>query len=125
MKKLISLSLALIMIFALVSCAKNTEPAKEAVSFTVTVTDLEGNENTFEYSSNAATVGDALVAEGLIVGHQASYGFYIDTVNGITADWDNEQTYWAFYINGEYATVGIGDTPLAADTNYGLVLSKV
>ena len=125
MKKRISLLLALVMMFTLVACAKKAEPAGEAVSFTVTVTDLEGNESIFEYTSSAATVGDALVAEGLIVGHQASYGFYVDTVNGITADWDNEQTYWGFYINGEYATVGIGDTPITADAHYGLVLTKL
>jgi hypothetical protein len=49
---------------------------------------------------------------------------YIDSVNGIVADWDKEQTYWAFYINGEYATTGIGDTPITADTTYGLTLTK-
>ena len=56
MKKLTSLLLALILIFTLAACAKKAEPAGEAVSFTVTVTDLEGNETTFEYTSSAATV---------------------------------------------------------------------
>ena len=45
-------------------------------------------------------------------------------VNGIAADWDKDQTYWAFYINGEYATTGISDTPITADTTYGLTLTK-
>ena len=64
------------------------------------------------------------MAEGLVEGHEASYGLYIDAVNGIAADWDHDQTYWAFYINGEYATTGIGDTPITADTTYGLTLTK-
>lgn len=125
MKKTIAMLLALVMVFALTACgAKEEAPAAGTVSFKVIVTDLDGNETTFEYSSNAASVGEALVAEGLIEGHETEYGLYIDTVNGITADWDAAQTYWAFYINGEYATTGIDGTEIVADTIYGLTLTK-
>ena len=125
MKRTLSLLLALVMVFALTACgAKEEAPAADAVSFKVVVTDLDGKETTFEYSSNAASVGEALVAEGLIEGHETEYGLYIDTVNGITADWDADQTYWAFYINGEYATTGIDGTEIVADTTYSLTLTK-
>ncbi len=124
MKRTIAALLALAMLFVLTACGAKEESPAEAVSFTVIVTDLEGNETTFEYTSGAASVGEALVAEGLVVGHEASYGLYIDSVNGIAADWDKDQTYWAFYIGGEYATTGISDTPIAADTTYGLTLTK-
>ena len=125
MKRMISLLLALVMVFAMTACgAKEEAPAADAVSFKVVITDLDGKETTFEYSSNAASVGEALVAEGLIEGHETEYGLYIDTVNGITADWDADQTYWAFYINGEYATTGIDGTEIVADTTYGLTLTK-
>ncbi len=125
MKRMISMLLALVMVFALTACgAKEEAPAADAVSFKVVVTDLDGNETAFEYSSNAASVGEALVTEGLIEGHETEYGLYIDTVNGITADWDADQTYWAFYINGEYATTGVDGTEIVADTTYGLTLTK-
>ena len=124
MKKIVSMLLALVMLFALTACGAKEEAPSEAVSFKVIVTDLEGNETTFEYTSSASNVGEVLVAEGLVVGHEASYGLYIDSVNGIAADWDKDQTYWAFYINGEYATTGISDTPITADTTYGLTLTK-
>ena len=124
MKRIISALLVLVLLFALAACGKKTEAPAEAVSFTVIVTDLDGNETTFEYTSSAASVGEVLVAEGLVVGHEADYGLYIDSVNGIAADWDNDQTYWAFYINGEYATTGISDTPITADTTYALTLTK-
>lgn len=124
MKRIISALLALVMLFTLAACSKKAEKLSDPVSFTVIVTDLEGNETTFEYTSDAASVGEALVAEGLVVGHEASYGLYIDAVNGIAADWDNDQTYWAFYINGEYATTGISDTKIIADDIYGLTLTK-
>ena len=124
MKKMISLLLVFVILLALAACGKKTDAPVDPVSFTVIVTDLDGNETTFEYTSNAASVGDALVAEGLVEGHEASYGLYIDAVNGIAADWDKDQTYWAFYINGEYATTGISDTPISANTTYGLSLTK-
>ena len=124
MKKTLSLLLALIMVIALVGCSANKEAPSAAVSFKVIVTDLDGNETAFEYTSSAASVGEALVAEGLIEGHESDYGLYIDTVNGITADWDKDQTYWAFYVDGEYATTGIDGTEIVADTTYGLTLTK-
>ena len=124
MKRTLALLLALIMVIALVGCSAKKEASSAAVSFKVVVTDLDGNETAFEYTSSAASVGEALVAEGLIEGHETEYGLYIDTVNGITADWDNDQTYWAFYINGEYATTGIDGTEIVADTTYGLTLTK-
>ena len=124
MKRTLALLLALVMLFAMTACGKKEAPAAASVSFKVIVTDLDGNESSFEYTSSAASVGEALVAEGLIEGHETEYGLYIDTVNGITADWDKDQTYWAFYINGEYATTGIDSTEIAADTTYGLTLTK-
>ena len=57
MKKLVSMLLALVMLFALTACGAKEEAPAEAVSFTVVVTDLEGNETTFEYTSSAPNVG--------------------------------------------------------------------
>lgn len=124
MKQLISMLLALVMVFALTACSTKEAPEKAPAAFKVIVTDLEGNESTYEYTSNAPSVGEALVAEGLIEAHEASFGLFIDAVNGIAADWDNDQTYWAFYIDGEYAVTGIGETEITAGTTYGLTLTK-
>ena len=141
MKKLISLLLVLVMAFSLVACGTNetpetTEGATEAtsaettasteaevagVAFTVVVIDLDGTESTFEYASEAETVGEALLAEGLIAGDESEYGLYVTTVNGITADWDTEQAYWAFYIDGEYTQTGVDATEIVAGAAYALI----
>ena len=103
MKKLLSLLLVLVMVFTLVACSAKT-------SFTVVTTDLNGKETTHNIKTDAATVGEALVEEGLIKGHDTEYGLYVDEVNGIALDWDKDGKYWAFYINGEYAQTGVDTT---------------
>ena len=125
MKKIFSMMLVLLMLFTLTACAgKEGSTAKEPVPFKVVVTDLEGNETVFEYTSSAASVGEALLAEGLIQGEKSSYGLFVNTVNGITADWDADQTFWAFYIDGVSATTYVDNTEIVANTTYGFTLTK-
>ena len=101
--------------------SKSAETTAPGVSFTFVVTDLEGNESTFDITTSKATVGEALLDEGLIVGEDSEFGLYVTSVNGMTADWDNDQTYWAFYIDGEYAMTGVDATPVEADATYSFV----
>lgn len=117
MKKLISLLLVIVMVFGLAACGK-AEPKATGASFTVVVTDLEGKETTFEYTSDKATVGEALVAEGLIEGHKTEYGLYVDEVNGIALDWEKDGKYWAFYIDSEYAMTGVDATEITEGATY-------
>lgn len=117
MKKLISLLLVMVMVLGLVACG-NAEPKATGASFTVVVTDLEGKETTFEYTSDKATVGEALVAEGLIEGHKTEYGLYVDSVNGIALDWEKDGKYWAFYIDSEYAMTGVDATEITDGATY-------
>ena len=109
MKKILSVLLALVMVFTLVACGTAKSETKNA-SFKVIATDLDGNETTFDYTTDKATVGEVLIEEGLIEGHETEYGLYVDSVNGIALDWDKDGKYWAFYINGEYAMTGVDAT---------------
>lgn len=93
-------------------------------TFTLTVVDLEGKETNLVIMTNCEYVGEALLDEGIITGDMGDYGIYINTVNGIAADWDKDQTYWAFYINDEYALTGVDTTPIEDNTLYSLVLTK-
>ncbi|MBQ8310229.1 MAG: DUF4430 domain-containing protein [Clostridia bacterium] len=93
-------------------------------TFTFIVVDAEGNETTFTVSSDKKTVGDALLAEGLIEGENETYGLYVKKVNGITADYDVDGTYWAFYINGEYAMTGVDSTDIEEGATYSFKVEK-
>ncbi len=78
----------------------------------------------FTVKTNEKTVGDALLKCGLIEGDEGEYGLYIKKVNGILADYDVNQTYWAFYVNGEYAMTGVDSTDINESEVYSLVYSK-
>ena len=79
---------------------------------------------TFTIHTDADTVGDALLENGLVEGEAGEYGLYIKSVNGIIADYDTDQTYWAFYIDGEYATSGVDTTPVTEGAVYRLERTK-
>ena len=92
--------------------------------FDFVVVDKEGKETSFEIHTDKTTVGDALLELGLIAGDAGEFGLYVKTVNGITADYDVDQTYWAFYINGEYGMTGVDVTNIEAGATYSFKVEK-
>ena len=88
--------------------------------FTLTVTDKDGNETQFEIHTDKEMVGEALQELNLIEGEEGEYGLFVKTVNGITADYDTDGVYWAFYVNGEYATSGVDVTQITEGDSYAL-----
>ena len=124
MKKMLCLIGCVVLIAAMAltftGCGSSTAAteAGSKVSFTVVVTDPEGTEPTFDVTTDKQTVGDALLEEGRIAGEDSEFGLYVTTVNGIALDWDKDQMYWAFYIDGEYAQTGVDSTAVAEGTVY-------
>ena len=124
MKKMLSVLLCTVLFAAmalnLAACGgKNEEPkAQGPISYTVITVDLEGNETTFDITSDKKTVGEELLAQGIIAGDQGEYGMYIKTVNGLTLDWDRDAKYWAFYIGEDYATTGVDMTDAEEGVTY-------
>ena len=88
------------------------ELGEGSVKFGFVVVDGDGNETDYVIHTDAETVGDALLEQNLIEGDDSEYGLYVKTVNGVTADYDTDGTYWAFYVNGEYAATGVDSTPV-------------
>lgn len=91
-----------------VTTAANTpeERGTGAVSFNLTVTDLDGTKKEFIVKTDKENVADALVEVGLVSGENSAYGLYIKVVNGITADYDVDKTYWSLLVNGKMSNVG-------------------
>lgn len=100
------------------------ELGEGSTSFTFTVVDGAGKEAVFTIHTDKETVGDALLELNLIAGEAGDYGLYVKTVNGVTADYDTDGTYWAFYINGEYGMTGVDSTKITEGDSYSFKVEK-
>lgn len=144
MKKITSLLLSLLLSFSLIllpSCGedeasedeatpwdeakydKDTELGTGSKTFTLEVCAYDKTVK-FTVKTDKSTLGDALLELGLIEGDEGPYGLYVKKVNGILADYDEDQTYWALYIDGEYATTGVDTTEAVSGTVYKLSREK-
>lgn len=139
MKKIISVSISLLLIFALL-CGCGTQKADggiwDSALYTEDTTLGNGTKTvkvevtaeektiTFTVKTDKTTVGEALLEQNLIEGENSAYGLYIKKVNGMLADYDVDQTYWAFYINGEYAVSGVDTTDIDETAVYKLERTK-
>jgi hypothetical protein len=122
-KKLILIAVAVIALIGVmlgVYFATRPETSAGSKTFTVTVVHKDGTSKDFTYSTDEEYLGAVLTAEGLLQGTEGPYGIMIDTVDGETASWDADQSYWAVYIGSEYATTGIDQIPIEDGGSYKL-----
>lgn len=123
----ISFVLIAAMALTIAGCSNNekeTPAGSTEKSFVFKVVDLDGTEESFDIKTEAATVGEALVAENLISGTVGDYGLMVDTVNGIKYDYNADGAYWAFYIDGEMAMTGVDGTEITDGATYSFVATK-
>lgn len=101
-----------------------TEVGEGTRSFLFEVVDQDGNTTSFQVSTDADTVGEALLDAGLVAGEDSAYGLYVKTVNGVTLDYDADGMYWAFYVDGDYASTGVDQTEIADGATYSFRAEK-
>ena len=138
MKSTLAAVLVVICLFSLAACGntasqtalwetatylKDTELGQGAKTVVVAVK-AEEQIVTFTVHTDETTVGDALLEHELIAGDESEYGLYVKAVNGITADYDVDKSYWAFYVGDDYATAGVDATEIKEGVTYQLVYSK-
>ena len=92
--------------------------------FAFTVVDKDGNETSMEIHTEQEMVGAALMELNVIAGEDGPYGLYVKEVNGITAVYEVDETYWAFYVNGEYGMTGVDQTPIEEGATYSFKVEK-
>lgn len=111
---------AVIAVFAGVYFATQTQASQGSKAITVTVVHADGTSKEFSYRTDAEMLGAYLEEQGLIESKGADAGMF-HTVDGEKADWNVNQSYWAFYLGEEYAMTGIYDTPITDGAIYKLV----
>ena len=95
-----------------------------AVSFKFVVEDLEGKKTSYEIHTDKKTVGEALMDNKLVDGTVGEWGLMVETVNGLTLDFNKDGMYWGFFIDGEYAQTGVDSTEITEGATYSFVPSK-
>ena len=137
MKKTLSLVLAVLMLFCIVSCntasktgawenatyRRDMEFGKGETTVQVEVK-AEEQSVTFTINTDKNTLGEALIEHALISGEEGQFGLYVKFVNGIEADYDKDGTYWGFYKNGEMMMVGVDGAQISDGEHYELVKAK-
>ncbi len=117
-KGLIAGIIVLVVLVAAFLIAWSTlKPETNAGAKTVTLKVINSQGETKEYvvKTNAEVLRQVMdEAKGFeYEGIEDSTSFMVTTVNGETADWSVNQSYWGFYINGEYCNYGIKEQPVA------------
>ena len=123
-KKIIIAVVALLVVVAAmigISMANKPETTQGAKTITVTVVHADETSKEFSYHTDEEFLGPVLIAEELVEGEEGPYGLTINTVDGETASWEENQSYWALFIGEEYATTGADSTPVNDGDSFKLV----
>lgn len=102
--------------------AAGEEETAGSKTITLTVVHGDGTSNDITVSTDAENLRDALEAEGIIAGEDSSYGMFVQTVDGETAD-DGEQEWWCLTKGGEMWNYGVDDTEIADGDVYEFTLT--
>ena len=138
MKKILSLTLALLMMFSIciftASCGdgeeekmlytEDTTLGTGSKTITFIATHIDGTKVKFTIKTDKEVLSEALLEHDLIEGEDGAFGLYVKKVNGITQDFDKDETYWALYIGGDYAMTGVDSTPVTDGATYMFKASR-
>ena len=105
---------ALIAVFTIIFTKFSAKPVEGSKAITIEVVNKAQESTVYEVKTDAEFLRQAMdEAEGLTYdGSESEYGMMVSTVNGEIADYSVDQSYWGFYVNGEYCNYGIDTQPV-------------
>ena len=122
-RSLILLPLSLALALALFGCASNGPDATpEEKSLIIHIIHKDSQTNSFQVSTTAEYLDEVLLEHGIVEANQGTYGLYILTADGETADEANQE-WWCVTRGGEKLATGASDTPIADGEEYELTLT--
>ncbi|MCF0129761.1 MAG: DUF4430 domain-containing protein [Pseudobutyrivibrio sp.] len=127
-KTLIAVAVMAVVIAAMLIVWKVATPTAGAGSKAITleVVDNTGAVTSYDVTTEAEYLAEVFEeVDGLTVeGDVSDYGLYINTVNGVTADYNVDGSYWSIMVNDEYGQYGADAQPVTDGDKYGLVYTK-
>lgn len=102
------------------------KPVEGSKNITIEVVDSKGASTVYKLKTDAQFLRQAIEeTEGLeVIGTESDYGLMVSTVNGETADFSVDASYWGFYVNGEYCNYGIDTQPVEDGDAFQIIYSK-
>ena len=124
---LLALTLMLLSAFSLASCSGNDENGEESgkpITITLEVIGPDGSSKEHSISTDTSkNLRQALENAGLISGEEGAYGLYVKVVDGITADYDVDGSYWSLTKNGVLCS-GVDSTEIADGDHFEFTYTK-
>jgi len=124
-KKIVIAITALVLVIALMAglfLVTRPEAQEGSKQVTVLIIHKDGTEKKLEYATDHAYLADLLLEKELVTGYASEeYGFTIESVDGVTADWETDSAYWALYEGDEYATTSAAGIVLTDGGVYKLI----
>jgi hypothetical protein len=94
----------------------------KAITFEVVQKDGTSKEHTVKTDSSK-NLRQALENAGLISGEEGAYGLYVKVVDGVTADYDVDGSYWSLTKNGVLCS-GVDSTEIADGDHFEFTYTK-
>ena len=97
-------------------------PQGQAGEKTITVEVVHADESSreFTYQTSEEFLGPVLLQEGLAQGEESTYGLFITTVDGETAEGNQ---WWCITQDGQMVETGADTTPIADGDHFELTMS--
>ena len=94
--------------------ALREKPIEGSKEITIEVINSKEESKVYKLTTNAEYLRQAMdEADGLVYeGEEGPYGMSVYTVNGETADYNVDKSYWAFFVIGDYCPNGIDTQPV-------------
>ena len=125
---LLALTFVLSMAFTLVSCSNDDENGEESatpITITLEVVGPDGSSKKHTVNTDSSkNLRQALEGAGLISGDEGPYGMYVKVVDGITADYNVDQSYWMLSKGGEMLMSGVDSTPITDGDHFEFTYTK-
>lgn len=104
------------------------KPVEGMKEISITVVNSKDESEVYEVKTDAEFLAEAMddaKEKGLSYkGEEGPYGLTVIEVNGERAVYEEEGTYWSFYVNGEYCNYGISEQPVENGDAFKIVYAK-
>lgn len=106
--------IAIIAVMAVLFLVFREKPVEGSKAITIEVVNKAGDITEYDLKTDADYLRQAMeeTKDLTFSGSESEFGMMVDTVNGETADYAVDGSYWSFYVNGDYCNYGIDSQPV-------------